>query len=80
MITLPKTEARWYETVKGHWFSVPAHVDNRPNAAIISCPECGGVFCIGHVHNINGEGRVTPSVVCPFTPCPFHQYVILEGW
>lgn len=31
-------------------------------------------------HDIAPDGRVSPSVVCPFEGCDFHDHVVLEGW
>ena len=39
----------------------------------------------GHVaslrdHIIAIDGTVTPSVVCPWEGCTFHEWVVLDGW
>ncbi len=31
-------------------------------------------------HDINGDGEVSPSVVCPGKDCDFHEYIKLVGW
>lgn len=31
-------------------------------------------------HHIASNGAVSPSVVCPHTPCPWHVYVTLGDW
>jgi len=31
-------------------------------------------------HTIAADGKVSPSVVCPYEGCKFHEYVQLEGW
>lgn len=59
--------------------------------ASISCPRCGGVSSLSG-HTIDAQGRVNPSVVCPYTrqgtthsnpgqrSCDFHDFIVLEGW
>jgi hypothetical protein len=32
------------------------------------------------VHTVADDGTVSPSLVCPFAPCTFHEFVKLEGW
>jgi hypothetical protein len=53
----------------------------RPSSdkAIIACASCGNFGGLGK-HEISPEGRITPSIVCPWSPCTFHDYGILEGW
>lgn len=31
-------------------------------------------------HDIEADGRVKPSVVCPFEGCGFHEFVTLLDW
>lgn len=31
-------------------------------------------------HEIAADGTVTPSLVCPYDGCDFHEMVVLEGW
>lgn len=47
--------------------------------AIISCPLCGHFGGL-HKHSIDSDGKVNPSIVCPWAPCTFHDYGALEGW
>lgn len=47
-------------------------------SASFTCPN-------GHVgtlsdHTIADDGSVSPSVVCPYENCDFHEYIQLEGW
>lgn len=61
-----------------------------PDGMIVAtCPECGTLAVLRHgtpspdCHEIDDQGKVTPSVVCPGMhgqPCSFHRYVLLEGW
>jgi predicted RNA-binding Zn-ribbon protein involved in translation (DUF1610 family) len=44
--------------------------------ATFTCPECGETRTLAQ-WNINGQGEVTPSVICP---CGFHEFLRLEGW
>ena len=46
--------------------------------ARLSCPGCGCQALLDH--QIDEEGGVTPSVVCPELGCTFHEFVRLEGW
>jgi hypothetical protein len=59
------------------WQGATRHDGTR--TALISCPVCGGVFVLSG-HKIDGNGRVYPSVVCPFRGCKFHDHIILNGW
>ena len=39
----------------------------------------------GHIasisgHEIAGDGRVSPSLICPYENCDFHEFVQLDGW
>jgi hypothetical protein len=50
--------------------------------AIIRCQKCGGFATLSD-HTIYPDGRVDPSVLCPWPECqpdPWHVFVILEGW
>ncbi len=49
--------------------------------ALVRCPGCGGESTLSkRVHDVAPDGSVTPSYVCPFPPCTFHEWVRLEGW
>lgn len=37
----------------------------------VACPVCGGIGSLDD-HEIDEQGNVTPSLVCPHPPCPFH--------
>ena len=60
---------------KGHW--TPKTVDGV-RTAVLSCPSCGKVSYLTD-HSISDNGKVLPSVVCPFA-CDFHEFVQLENW
>lgn len=53
-------------------------LDNRRTASV-SCPRCGHVASLSQ-HDISHEGVVTPSLVCPFSGCDFHDEITLDGW
>jgi hypothetical protein len=64
--------ARWWRPVQpsGTWVS-------------ISCPTCGQGLSIKRAsagHDVDVDGKVTPSVVCTHPGCTFHDMVVLEGW
>ncbi len=44
----------------------------------IYCPKCGNEGLLDH--DIDTEGRVTPSLVCPHDGCDFHDHIQLMGW
>lgn len=59
----------------------------RPVIDII-CPLCGKSFFLEEgerggenweAHGVDVDGRVSPSVVCPFK-CGLHVYIILTDW
>lgn len=33
-----------------------------------------------HVHAIAPDGTLSPSWVCPFKPCDWHEFARLDGW
>lgn len=46
---------------------------------LLTCPVCGKWAMLPH--RVDAQGLVTPSVVCPYPPCPMHlSPVTLEGW
>lgn len=50
-------------------------------AAIVQCPDCGRCFGVGpgvSQHEIDHNGNVHPSVICP--RCDFHEFMHLDGW
>ncbi len=64
---------------KGEWS--PNLNPRFPAHATISCPECGKASTMStRIHSVTADGTVTPSYVCPHTPCPFHKYVRLADW
>lgn len=57
---------------KGQWM---ASLDN----ALISCPTCGKFGSLGN-HEVAPDGTVSPSLVCPWKPCLFHDSGRLKDW
>ena len=66
----------------------PILVDGEP-AASLQCPECKQWATLGgeiqdHIdaggHTMDADGNVSPSIVCPWKPCEWHQMVTLVGW
>lgn len=58
-------------------------LDPRPDRCgwcIVCCPSCGRLLTLGRNHTVQGNGKVTPSLVCPHKPCMFHDFVILKDW
>jgi hypothetical protein len=60
-----------------HW--APCHpLTIRRFKASMTCPHGHGLTLCGHTIAQNGD--VSPSVVCPFPGCSFHEYVRLDRW
>jgi len=82
MVVLRRSDARVFNTdapagtwIRWHWpWPFPA---GRPTAAM-PCPKCNRAFCLAE-HTIAGDGRVSPSVVCPHG-CGYHVMMKLDGW
>jgi len=47
-------------------------------SATVTCPVCGQT-CTLIDHQIDPDGTVSPSLVCPYD-CGFHEFIKLEGW
>ena len=64
----------------GHYLK---SLDPRPDRCgwcIVMCPTCHRLLTLGKNHRVAADGSVSPSLVCPHTPCAFHAFVRLEGW
>lgn len=75
----------WLRT-PGRWR--PAKLADGRRTATISCPVCGRSGSLAD-HEIDADGTVRPSVVCPYADpnvaqgeplCGFHQHVRLLEW
>ena len=83
IITKAEPSDVWLK-VPGQWRPcnlLPARSSLEPTqrTANVSCPTCGQVASLSG-HSIAADGMVTPSLVCPYPGCTFHEYVKLEGW
>jgi predicted RNA-binding Zn-ribbon protein involved in translation (DUF1610 family) len=52
---------------------------NGGRSASFTCPKCGQTAVLID-HEINADGTVRPSVVCPTENCDFHEWIVLGGW
>jgi hypothetical protein len=59
------------------WALVRDYVTGKKSASV-ECPKCGNMYYLDHT--ISDDGNVTPSLVCPFDNCDFHEFVVLEDW
>jgi hypothetical protein len=63
---------------KGEWTYIHRGTGQKPSAEIC-CPDCGrGGSLLSH--DINDDGIITPSLVCPHDDCGYHEWGILKGW
>ena len=62
------------------WFAFRDALPGREKRLVpVMMGTCGHAFVLtGHV--LAPDGTVSPSVVCPYHPCWFHEFVVLEGW
>jgi hypothetical protein len=70
-----------YRRVREYWdeWFGPRSKTN-PYWAELCCPGCGNVGMLGHNHTVAAGGVVHPSDVCPYPPCTFHDFVVLDDW
>jgi hypothetical protein len=75
------TERGTYRRIFEYWADYMAS-KGRPNTywAELCCPGCGRVGLLGSNHTVSRDGTVQPSNVCPFKPCTFHVYIVLDDW
>lgn len=75
------TERGTYRRVFDYWADYLAK-KGIPNTywAELCCPGCGKVALLGSNHVVTAGGFVSPSDVCPFPPCMFHQFIHLDDW
>jgi len=60
----------------GTWKGLETPVGRK---ASFTCPQCKQTSAL-IAHDIDDEGKVQPSLVCPSKACTFHEFVQLEGW
>lgn len=75
-ITLWRASKHWPSP--GTWTFLRQSSERTEPSARVSCAKCGAMASISD-HSIEGDGTVTPSVVCP-DECGWHVHVVLEGW
>jgi hypothetical protein len=70
-----------YRRIREYWAEY-CTLHNKPNTywAEICCPSCGKTGLLGSNHTVSDDGVVSPSDVCPFPPCTFHQFIVLDDW
>jgi hypothetical protein len=61
---------------KGEWRGARIR---KHRSALVCCPNCGKIGSLTK-HTIDPDGRVFPSLVCPFGNCDFHEFVKLADW
>jgi hypothetical protein len=77
-VTIPRGVWTPTDPVNG---STPEGLARLGVLAFIRCPSCNKVSLLrSSVHAVADDGTVTPSYVCPYPPCAFHEWVRLEGW
>ena len=75
--TVPGT----YRRVLEYWAAYCAKKGSANNYwAEICCPGCGKVGLLGSNHVVARDGSVSPSDVCPYPPCMFHDAIWLDDW
>lgn len=75
MIEIPKIDPDLEEPASGWWLVATHYVLLRcpsGHTATLHTPSSG--------HQIDDAGIVTPSVVCPYDGCTFHEHVRLLDW
>lgn len=75
------SERGTYRRIREYWAD---HCSRKGVAntywAELCCPGCGRVAMVGSNHVVHDDGTVQPSDVCPFSPCTFHQFIVLDDW
>lgn len=75
------TERGTYRRIREYWADY-CESRGKPNTfwAEICCPGCGVVGMLGSNHRVTDDGVVSPSDVCPYPPCTFHVFIVLDDW
>lgn len=75
------TERGTYRRIREYWADY-CERGGKPNTwwAELCCPGCGKVATVGSNHTVDVGGTVHPSDVCPFPPCTFHEWIVLDDW
>lgn len=65
----------------GHWRWVTRQTgpDETEEIIKIGCPECGKAVTLEHhLHTVEQDGAVSPSLICPV--CGWHDHARLKGY
>lgn len=73
---MARTYPRSTNHLPGTWNLLIAR---EKKSATFTCLLCGEVGTLED-HEIEPDGTVSPSVVCPTPDCEFHEWIQLEGW
>lgn len=57
----------------------PGKKEDGTITALVKCPECDRHGSLSN-HDIDKDGVVSPSLVCGYDDCNFHENVKLERW
>jgi hypothetical protein len=74
------TEPGTYRRITEAWKAYHLKTPTQRFWAECVCPLCGKVSMVGRNHMVADDGVVSPSYVCPFPPCAFHEFVRLNDW
>lgn len=72
MVLLKRREAGKGEPEPGTWWLAGDEYVG------VACPTCKAWATLDH--DVAADGTVTPSLICPYQPCTFHDMVKLEDW
>jgi len=68
------------ETIPGQGaWDVHFFTNKQKPILIFRCPSCQRQGALNE-HKVDKHGNVTPSVVCPYEDCNFHEWIRLDGW
>lgn len=71
-----KVSVEQYRKEPGTWFMLECSGGKRIPAVV--CPGCRGGALSLKDHHVAADGKVTPSLGCPF--CGYHEFITLKGW
>jgi len=74
MIELVQGTERWQP---GTWW--PVRLEGGRQSAFVTCPLCRLGAALED-HEIDADGAVSPSLVCPREGCSWHVWVKLKDW
>jgi hypothetical protein len=79
MVVFPRQLDERDDEAPGPWYRPCVGWPDGKKRATLRMP-CGHHGTVGEGHEVLADGTITPSVVCPWKPCAFHEHVKLEGW